>query len=126
MIYGNKNLLPYELAIGFTRSANGSSATSVPEDIVAVQWKIDAKWKLPRILKYKATFEGHIKVGNMVEGYKKLSLGERGVWSSLKIALLINQDPRSTVVPGKEDKSSNIAIEDVRDVIAEDSFTNYM
>lgn len=76
------------------------------------------------ILKSKATFEEHVKIGAMIEVYQKTSLDKKGIWSTPKGFLKVDHDARSLIVPGKAGKHVTVAFEDVRKTISEESFAH--
>ena len=65
-----------------------------------------------------------MSVGDIVEIYQNNDMHKSGKWSLLKIVLEVDKRAHTITVPGKAERRMNVAVEDFRLALSEDSFAN--
>ena len=121
-LYGNNLLSAQELAKGYTVPVTpGAMAISIPKELVEAQQKLQAKRKLTLILKSKSIMETPVHAGDMVEVFVKHSNEKRGKWSSPKTVLSYDHNTRTVVLPGRNGRTIQAAIEDIRPSLSDNT-----
>lgn len=121
-LYGSDTMSSFELAKGFTRPAlPGTPPIPIPEEIRAAHENLQAKRKLTLILRSKATTDNVVKAGDLVQVYLKNQKEKRGKWTDPRPVLSFDKISHSVTVPGKNGRTVNAAVEDVRLAVADNA-----
>ena len=113
-LYGNDVASSYELAHNRTRPVVPGPYVQIPEDVIEAHENLIAVRKLNAILRSKATIDKSIKIGDVVEVYRKQSHTKRGRWSQPTPVLAYNPSNQSITVTGPHGRTIQAALEDTR------------
>lgn len=113
--YGTDVCFAQELVKGYTRPVSaGTFPTFVPKEILEAHDSLIASRKLNWILKSKATRDVAVQACDAIQVYIKEPSWKRYKWSALQVMLSYDKETGTVTVPGKGNKQTKAAIEDIR------------
>lgn len=95
----------------------------VPNGMSIAQKNLQARRKLTKILRSKASKEIPLSVGQLVEIYMKKDKDKRGFWSATQAVLSVDYSELSITVPGKNGQPKPVGFEDIRTDLPKDCFS---
>lgn len=66
-LYSSDIVSAFDFEKSITQPINSNNVAVIPENIIDAQRKLQAKRNLAQMLRYKATFKEHVKVGKLVK-----------------------------------------------------------
>lgn len=100
----------------------GNAINSFPKEIVESYEMLKVKRKLSEINRSKSSFEFGVRVVDVVETYRRKSIGKRGSWSSSKIVLSVENPSKKVTFPANGSTSCTIVYEYLRLALSDISF----
>lgn len=126
LLYGNDCTSAFELAHGVSPNLLNNEVVKVPPDILEAHNQLKAQLKLKRILKSKSTTDRAVAEGDVVVVYIKRSNEKRGKWTNAKKVLQYDPCERYVTYAGKNGRTANAAVEDIRLSLQQDSLAKHV